>query len=70
MKDSTDQTIAPFEQDPPRATSFIVTLYGDLVEPRGGTIWMGSVIDICAAVGLTETHVRTSVSRLVANGQL
>lgn len=70
MKDSTDQTIAPLVQDPPRATSFIVTLYGDLVEPRGGTIWMGSVIDICAAVGLTETHVRTSVSRLVANGQL
>lgn len=54
----------------PTATSFIVTIYGDVVEPRGGVLWMGTLIDICAAVGVSETLVRTAVSRLVAAGQL
>lgn len=56
--------------DPPRAAAFIVTLYGDVVEPRGGVLWMGNVIQICAMVGLNESVVRTAVSRLVAAGQL
>ena len=56
--------------DPPRATSFIVTVYGDVVLPRGGALWMGSLIDTCAAQGISESLVRTAVSRLVAAGQL
>lgn len=56
--------------EPPRAASFIVTVYGDVVEPRGGVLWMGNLIEICASVGLSETLVRTAVSRLVAAGQL
>lgn len=54
----------------PRAAPFIVTIYGDVVEPRGGLLWMGTLIDICADVGVSETRVRTAVSRLVAAGQL
>lgn len=54
----------------PRAGHLIVTLYGDVVEPRGGTLWMGRVIELCRAAGLSETLVRTAVSRLVAAGQL
>ncbi len=53
-----------------RATSVIVTIYGDIVVPRGGTLWMGTLIQICADLGLSETLVRTAVSRLVAAGQL
>lgn len=56
--------------EPPRAGSFIVTVYGDVVEPRGSVLWMGSLIEICAEVGLSESLVRTAVSRLVAAGQL
>ncbi|MGL4325406.1 MAG: PaaX family transcriptional regulator C-terminal domain-containing protein [Beijerinckiaceae bacterium] len=55
---------------PLRAGSFIVTLYGDVVEPRGGRLWVGNIIETCAAVGISETLVRTAVSRLVAAGQL
>lgn len=53
-----------------RAAPFIVTIYGDVVEPRGGTLWIGTLIDICGDVGVSETRVRTAVSRLVAAGQL
>ena len=55
---------------PPRAGGFIVTLYGDVVVPRGGVLWIGSIIEACAEVGISETLVRTAVSRLVAAGRL
>lgn len=55
---------------PLTAASFIVTVYGDVVVPRGGVLWMGSLIEICARLGLRENLVRTAVSRLVAAGQL
>ena len=55
---------------PVRAAGFIVTLYGDAVVPRGGEIWIGTIIETCALVGISETLVRTAVSRLVAAGQL
>ncbi len=54
----------------PRATAFIVTLYGDVALPRGGVLWMGTLIACCAAHGLSESLVRTAVSRLVSAGQL
>jgi phenylacetic acid degradation operon negative regulatory protein len=53
-----------------RAAGFIVTLYGDVVEPRGGLLWMGTLVEVCALVGISETRVRTAVSRLVASGRL
>lgn len=54
----------------PRATRFIVTVYGDVVEPRGGTLWMGTLIETCARQGISESLARTAVSRLVSAGQL
>lgn len=71
MPDGTQAKLSPaLGAVPPRAGHFIVTLYGDVVEPRGGTLWMGRVVDLCQAAGLSETLVRTAVSRLVAAGQL
>ncbi|NBN62297.1 PaaX family transcriptional regulator C-terminal domain-containing protein [Pannonibacter tanglangensis] len=55
---------------PLRAGAFIVTLYGDVVVPRGGSLWVGHVIEACARVGISETLVRTAASRLVAAGRL
>jgi phenylacetic acid degradation operon negative regulatory protein len=55
---------------PIKAASFIVTIYGDVIEPRGGTVWIGNLIETCKSVGITETLVRTAVSRLVAAGRL
>ena len=55
---------------PIKAASFIVTIYGDVIEPRGGVVWIGNLIETCKSVGITETLVRTAVSRLVAAGQL
>ncbi|MTH76928.1 PaaX family transcriptional regulator [Paracoccus aestuariivivens] len=53
-----------------RSASFIVTVYGDVVVPRGGVLWTGTLIEICDRVGINESLVRTAVSRLVAAKQL
>lgn len=53
-----------------RSASFIVTVYGDVVVPRGGVLWTGTLIEICDRVGISESLVRTAVSRLVAASQL
>lgn len=60
----------PGPDAPPRAPAFIVTIYGDVVEPRGGMLWMGTLIACCARHGLNESLVRTAVSRLVGAGRL
>ncbi|MFN3955028.1 MAG: PaaX family transcriptional regulator C-terminal domain-containing protein [Pararhodobacter sp.] len=55
---------------PLRAAGFIVTLFGDAVVPRGGEVWTGNIIATSAALGISETLVRTALSRLVAAGRL
>lgn len=47
-----------------RANSLIVSLFGDMVVPRGGRIWLGSLIRLLEPLGLNERLVRTSVFRL------
>lgn len=47
-----------------RSGSLIVSVFGDAVLPRGGRIWLGSLIELLAPLGLNERLVRTSVYRL------
>lgn len=55
---------------PVSAAPFVVTLYGDVVAPRGGEIWTGNIVETLATVGIGESRVRTALSRLVAAGRL
>ena len=55
---------------PVRAWSLIVTLYGDAIVPRGGSLWLGSLTQIMAGFGIDAGHVRTAMSRLVTDGWL
>lgn len=62
---SLDTLIQRFAQQTPlRASSLIMTLYGDAIEPRGGTVWLGSLFGLLEPVGINERLVRTSVFRL------
>ena len=53
-----------------RAGSLITTVFGDAIAPRGGTVWLGSLIRVLADFGVSERLVRTSVFRLVKDGWL
>ncbi|WP_417594479.1 phenylacetic acid degradation operon negative regulatory protein PaaX [Oceanospirillum sp.] len=52
------------QQRPIRAGSLIITVYGDSIAPRGGTVWLGSLINSLEPLGLNQRLVRTSVFRL------
>lgn len=58
------------ESRPLRAGSFIVTVYGDAVVPRGGELALSSLARIVEPFGISDTLVRTAVSRLAAEGWL
>jgi phenylacetic acid degradation operon negative regulatory protein len=54
----------------PRAKSLIVTVYGDAIQPHGGSVWLGSLIRLMQPLGLSERMVRTAVFRLVKDDWL
>ncbi len=53
-----------------RAGSLITTVFGDAIAPRGGTVWLGSLIRVMNEFGISERLVRTSVFRLARDGWL
>lgn len=55
---------------PIRSTSLIISLFGDVVTQHGGVIWLGSMVEALAQLGLDERLVRTSAFRLVQDGWL
>jgi len=66
-----ETVIEEFRSRPtPRAGSLITTVFGDSVAPRGGSIWLGSLITLLDDFGINERLVRTSVFRLAKDGWL
>jgi phenylacetic acid degradation operon negative regulatory protein len=56
--------------DPPRSKSLVMTIFGDTIAPHGGTIWLGSLIELLAPFGVSDRLLRTSVFRLAQEGWL
>lgn len=54
----------------PHANSLIITMFGDAILPRGGNIWLGSLITLAKPFGISERLVRTGVYRLAREGWL
>jgi phenylacetic acid degradation operon negative regulatory protein len=70
-KEATTLLIDRFrERRPIRTGSFIVTVFGDSISPRGGTVWLGSLISALANFDINQRLVRTSVFRLAREGWL
>ncbi len=47
-----------------QAGSLIMTVFGDAIVPRGGRVWLGSLVQLLEPLNLNERLVRTSVFRL------
>lgn len=56
--------------EPPRSKSLVMTVFGDAIAPHGGRVWLGSLIELLAPLGVTDRLLRTSVFRLVQEGWL
>jgi phenylacetic acid degradation operon negative regulatory protein len=65
-----DHALDHLRAEPSRTWSLIITLYGDAIVPRGGEVWLGTVLQFCRHLGIDEGVVRTAMSRLAADGWL
>jgi len=71
LKSATKHLVAEFSSRPTvRAGSLIVSVFGDAIRPRGGSVWIGSLIRALADFGVNERLVRTSVFRLTRDDWL
>lgn len=62
-----DPILARLRSQPSRTGSLIITLYGDAIAPRGGCVWLGTLLALFRAMGVADGVVRTAVSRLAAD---
>lgn len=61
--------IARFQNRRPlRAGSLVITVFGDAIAPRGGAISLATLSDILAPFELSDSLVRTTLSRLTSDG--
>lgn len=66
-----DALIARFQtREPLRIWSLIITVFGDSIVPRGGELWLGSLLALLDRMGIAAGAVRAANSRLVADGWL
>lgn len=50
------------------ATSLLLTLLGEFVYPRGGSVWTSSIVSGLETVGITERNARQAIARLGDQG--
>lgn len=62
--------IDQLKREPSRTGSIVITVYGDAIVPRGGSVWLGTLLAFCKALDIDGGVVRTAVSRLAADGWL
>ena len=55
---------------PPRASSLLITIWGDAIAPHGGAAMLPGIIALMEPFGINERLVRTSVFRLAREGWL
>lgn len=60
--------LAHLHAEPSRTGSLLVSFFGDAVVPRGGCVWIGTMMEVCEGLGVGAGVVRTALSRLAADG--
>src|ERR1700731_5423973 len=62
--------IEQLKRQPSRPGSIVITVFGDAIVPRGGSVWLGTVLEFFATIDIDSGVVRTAMSRLAADGWL
>ncbi|MCC8975179.1 phenylacetic acid degradation operon negative regulatory protein PaaX [Bradyrhizobium brasilense] len=58
------------KREPSRTGSIIITVFGDSIVPRGGSVWLGTLLEFFKFLDIDGNVVRTAMSRLAADGWL
>jgi phenylacetic acid degradation operon negative regulatory protein len=62
--------IEQLRREPSRTGSIIITVFGDAIVPRGGSVWLGTLLEFFKTLDIDSGVVRTAISRLAADGWL
>ncbi|MGX1330819.1 hypothetical protein AB7M56_005318 [Bradyrhizobium elkanii] len=58
------------KREPSRTGSIVITVFGDSIVPRGGSVWLGTLLEFFKSLDIDGNVVRTAMSRLAADGWL
>jgi phenylacetic acid degradation operon negative regulatory protein len=62
--------IDQLKREPSRTGSIVITFFGDAIVPRGGSVWLGTLLEFFRTIDIDTGVVRTAMSRLAADGWL
>src|SRR3954471_23630838 len=62
--------IEQLKREPSRTGSIVITVFGDAIVPRGGSVWLGTLLEFFESLDIDSGVVRTAMSRLAADGWL
>src|SRR3984957_293859 len=62
--------IEQLKREPSRTGSIVITLFGDAIVPRGGSVWLAPLLSFFEPIDMDGGVVRTAMSRLAADGWL
>ena len=62
--------IEQLKREPSRTGSIVITVFGDAIVPRGGSVWLGTLLEFFQTLDIDSGVVRTAMSRLAADGWL
>jgi phenylacetic acid degradation operon negative regulatory protein len=62
--------IDQLKREPSRTGSIVITVFGDAIVPRGGSVWLGTLLEFFKTFDVDGGVVRTAMSRLAADGWL
>ena len=60
--------IDQLKREPSRTGSIVITVFGDAIVPRGGSVWLGTLLEFFETLDIDASVVRTAMSRLAADG--
>jgi phenylacetic acid degradation operon negative regulatory protein len=59
--------IQQLKREPSRTGSIVITVFGDAIVPRGGSVWLGTLLEFFEQLDIDAGVVRTAMSRLTAD---
>ena len=60
--------VEQLKREPSRTGSIVITVFGDAIVPRGGSVWLGTLLEFFEQLDIDASVVRTAMSRLTADG--
>src|SRR3954471_10407323 len=60
--------VQQLKREPSRTGSIVITVFGDAIVPRAGSVWLGTLLEVFTALDIDSSVVRTAMSRLTADG--